>query len=101
MSVQKKFLMSRGKAISAWQAADFLLFLQIMISANINVYHIRVLLFYSFIFINIVSNKMLYFHLLLSTYEIKNSSRSPFFYDRFNALYKFKGIILAAPTLRN
>jgi hypothetical protein len=31
--------MSRGIAINAQQAADFLLLIQIIISANINVYH--------------------------------------------------------------
>jgi hypothetical protein len=67
---------SRGIAINARQAADFLLFTQIMVSASINVYHIRVLLFYSFIFINIVSRRMLCFR-LLSTYEIKICSIHP------------------------
>jgi hypothetical protein len=70
MSVRKKFLVRRGTATNALQAADFILFSQIIMSANINVYHARVLLLYSFIFINIVSNKMLHFH-LLSTYEIE------------------------------
>jgi hypothetical protein len=42
MSVHKKFLVSRGIVINAQQAADFLLFMQIMIFANINVYHTRV-----------------------------------------------------------
>jgi hypothetical protein len=69
MSVQKKFLISRGIAINVRQTADFLLFMQIMISANINLYYF-LLLFYSFILINIVNNKMLYFR-LLSTYKIE------------------------------
>jgi hypothetical protein len=44
MFVRKKFLVSSGIAINARQAVDFLLFMQIMISANINVYHKRVLI---------------------------------------------------------
>jgi hypothetical protein len=82
MSVWKKFLMSKGIAINAQQVADFLLVLQIMISANINVYYIRVLLLNSFIFINIVCNKMLYF-CLLSTYELRfvQFIQKLFFYD--------------------
>jgi hypothetical protein len=35
---------SRGIAINVWQAADFLFLLQVMISANINVYQKRVLI---------------------------------------------------------
>jgi hypothetical protein len=37
--------MNRGIAINVQQDADFLLLRQIMLSADINVYHIRVLLF--------------------------------------------------------
>jgi hypothetical protein len=48
MSVQKKFLVRWGIAINARQDADFLLFMQIPISANINVYHARVI-FYLFL----------------------------------------------------
>lgn len=39
MSVQKKFLISTGIARNVQQAADYILFMQIMISAHINVCH--------------------------------------------------------------
>jgi hypothetical protein len=62
ISVWNKFLVSSGIAINTWQAADILLCMKIMIFANINEYQkIILLLLYSFAFINIVSNRTLFF----------------------------------------
>jgi hypothetical protein len=65
VSVWRKFHMSKRMALNVRQTADFILSMQVTISAKINVYCIRdFLLFYSFMFVNIVSNEMLYYCLL-------------------------------------